>query len=51
VAAQPDTLVRTGNIRTRELKTLFQVHLSAIIAALEQNSLAGIDRQKVKPLM
>ena len=40
-------LVRTGNIRTCEIKALFQTHLSEIIAALEQNSLVELDRQKV----
>jgi predicted nuclease of predicted toxin-antitoxin system len=41
-------LVRTGNIRTRDLKMLFQTHLTAIAAALEQNSLVELDRQKVQ---
>jgi predicted nuclease of predicted toxin-antitoxin system len=41
-------LVRTGNIRTRELKALFQTHLGAIIAALEKHSLVELDRQKVR---
>jgi predicted nuclease of predicted toxin-antitoxin system len=41
-------LVRTGNIRTRDLKTLFQTHLSTIVAALDQNSLVELDRQKVR---
>jgi predicted nuclease of predicted toxin-antitoxin system len=41
-------LVRTGNIRTCDLKALFQTHLPAIIVALEQNSLVELDRQKVK---
>jgi predicted nuclease of predicted toxin-antitoxin system len=41
-------LVRTGNIRARDLKSLFQTHLSAIGAALEKNSLVELDRQKVQ---
>jgi predicted nuclease of predicted toxin-antitoxin system len=41
-------LVRTDNIRTRDLKALFQTHLSTIVAALEQNSLVELDRQKVQ---
>ncbi len=32
-------LVRTGNIRTREIKALFSTHLASIVAALETNSL------------
>jgi len=41
-------LVRTGNIRARDLKALFQTHLAAIVAALEKNSLVELDRQKVQ---
>ncbi len=41
-------LVRTGNIRTRDLKALFERHLPEIIAALEQNSLVELDRQTVR---
>jgi predicted nuclease of predicted toxin-antitoxin system len=41
-------LVRTGNIRTRELKMLFERHLPAIAAALDQFSLVELDRQTVK---
>ena len=41
-------LVRTGNIRTSELKALFQQHLPAIVAALDQNSLVELDHQAVK---
>jgi predicted nuclease of predicted toxin-antitoxin system len=44
-------LVRTGNIRTRDLKTLFEANLSKIIAALEQNSLVELDRQVVRVVM
>jgi predicted nuclease of predicted toxin-antitoxin system len=44
-------LVRTGNIRTRDLKALFQTHLSAIVAALEQNSLVELDRQKAQVVL
>ena len=41
-------LVRTGNIRTRDLKRLFKQHLSTIVTALEQNSLVELDHQAVK---
>ena len=44
-------LVRTGNIRTRDLKSLFQTHLAAIIAALEKNSLVELDRQQVRIIL
>lgn len=41
-------LVRTGNIRTRELTELFQRHLPDIVAAFEENSLVELDRQAVQ---
>lgn len=41
-------LIRTGNIRTRELKALFEQNLPTIIAALERNSLVELDRQAVR---
>jgi len=41
-------LVRTGNIRTRELTELFQRHLPAIVAAFDGNSLVELDRQTVQ---
>ncbi|MBI4660684.1 MAG: DUF5615 family PIN-like protein [Verrucomicrobia bacterium] len=41
-------LVRTGNIRTRELTALFQRHLTAIVAAFEGNSLVELDRHSVQ---
>ena len=41
-------LVRTGNIRTRELTALFDRHLPAIIAAFDRNSLVELDRQAVQ---
>ena len=44
-------LVRTGNIRTRELKALFGRHLPEIIAALEQNSLVELDRLTVRVIV
>jgi len=40
--------VCTGNIRTRDLKQLFRTHLSAIVAALERNSLVELDREEVR---
>ena len=36
-------LVRTGNIRTRELKELFERELPAIVQALEAHSLVELD--------
>src|SRR2546428_220645 len=44
-------LVRTGNIRTRDLKALFERHLPEIIAALEQNSLVELDLQTVRVIV
>lgn len=41
-------LIRTGNIRTRDLKALFERHLPEIIAALELNSLVELDREQVQ---
>ena len=41
-------LVRTGNIRTRDLKALFDRHLPEIVAALERNSLVELDRSEVR---
>jgi predicted nuclease of predicted toxin-antitoxin system len=41
-------LVRTGNIRNRDLRSLFERHLSAIVAALEQSTLVDLDRTSVK---
>ena len=41
-------LVRTGNIRTRELKELFERQLPAIIQALESHSLVELDRTSVQ---
>ena len=40
-------LVRTGNLRTAELHTLFLRHLPAIVAALDTHSLVEIDRNAV----
>lgn len=41
-------LVRTGNIRTRELNDLFERQLPAIVRALETNSLVELDRASVQ---
>ena len=41
-------LVRTGNIRTRELTALFQRHLPAIVAAFDQHSLVELSRHDVR---
>jgi predicted nuclease of predicted toxin-antitoxin system len=44
-------LVRTGNIRTRDLKVLFERHLPAIMTALEQNSLVELDHSEIRVVM
>jgi len=44
-------LVRTGNIRTRDLKKLCERHLPAITAALEKNSLVELHRHAVRIIM
>jgi predicted nuclease of predicted toxin-antitoxin system len=44
-------LVRTGNIRARDLKALFQTHLAVIVVSLQQNSLVELDRQKVQVVL
>jgi predicted nuclease of predicted toxin-antitoxin system len=41
-------LVRTGNIRTRELKDLFERQLSTIVQALDTHSLVELDRTSVQ---
>ncbi len=41
-------LVRTGNIRSRDLKELFQRQLPTILQALENNSLVELDRASVQ---
>ncbi len=41
-------LVRTGNMRARELKSLFGRHLPAIVTALDKTSLVELDRQSVR---
>lgn len=41
-------LVRTGNIRARVLKALFQTHLPSITSALDKNSLVELDLQTVR---
>jgi len=41
-------LILTGNIRTRDLKSLFERHLPEIIAALEQHSLVELDWERVR---
>ena len=40
-------LVRTGNLRLRELKTLFTARLPDIVQALETHSLVELGRQDV----
>jgi predicted nuclease of predicted toxin-antitoxin system len=41
-------LVRTGNLRSSELKGLFQRQLPVIVAALESHSLVELDRTSVQ---
>ena len=41
-------LVRAGNLRTRDLKALFEAHLGEITRALETNSLVELDRSSVR---
>lgn len=41
-------LILTGNIRTRDLKSLFERHLPEIVAALEQHSLVELDWERVR---
>jgi len=41
-------LVRTGNIRTRDLKALVQRHLPTIVAALHTHSLVELDWKSVR---
>jgi len=41
-------LVRTDNIRARELKQLFERQLPAIVQALETHSLVELDRSSVQ---
>jgi predicted nuclease of predicted toxin-antitoxin system len=43
--------VKTGNMSTGELCSLFERHLSEIEAALEQHTLVEIDRAAVTPLV
>jgi len=44
-------LVKTGNMSTDELCSLFERHLSEITAALEQHTLVEIDRTAITPLV
>jgi len=41
-------LVRTGNIRTRDLRALVSRHLPAIISSLEKNTLIELSREGVR---
>lgn len=40
-------LVRTGNLRARELQDLCQTHLAEIVHALEHNSFVELDRKQI----
>ena len=44
-------LIRTGNIRPRDLTLLMQRHLPSILAALQNNSLVELDRQQVQVIV
>ena len=44
-------LVRTGNLGAREMKSLFQSHLPAIIKALDSFTLVEIDQSHVLPVV
>jgi predicted nuclease of predicted toxin-antitoxin system len=41
-------LVRTGNIRVKDLKDLFERHLPSIVQALEASSLVELDRSAIR---
>ena len=41
-------LLRTGNIRNRDLKGIFEQHLPAILTALDQNTIVELDQTSVK---
>ena len=41
-------LILTGNIRTRDLKSLFDRHLPEIISSLEHHSLVELDWEQVR---
>ena len=41
-------LVRTGNMRTRDIKSLFERHLAAIVASLSEHTLVELDRVSVR---
>src|ERR1043166_1892126 len=43
-------LVRTGNLRTRDLAARFQSNLSTIVAALSTHSLVELDQTSVQPV-
>ncbi len=43
-------LVRTGNIRTRELKALFEKHLPALLVGLASSSLIELDCDELRVL-
>ena len=43
-------LVRTGNIGAADLRSLFLLHLPAILRALQTHDLLELDRQRVTPL-
>ena len=43
-------LVRTGNLRAGDLKRLFAQHLTAILLALQTNSLVELNRVSIKTI-
>jgi predicted nuclease of predicted toxin-antitoxin system len=43
-------LIRTGNLRAKDLRALIERNLPSIVAALQSHSLVEIDRQSVNPI-
>ena len=41
-------LIRTGNIRNRDLKALLTKHMAAIVEALAHHSLVELDRESIQ---
>ncbi|MFO1432420.1 MAG: DUF5615 family PIN-like protein [Candidatus Competibacteraceae bacterium] len=44
-------LIKTGNISTHDLQVLFERHLPAVAAALQNHTLVEIDRLAVTPMV
>ncbi len=41
-------LVKTGNMRSRDMKILFERHLAVIVASLSEHTLVELDRMSVR---